>query len=68
MEHTSNLRWHKSSFSGSNGNCVEVARQGELFWVRSTRDREGPVVAFTRAEWDAFTQGAHAGELDAENL
>jgi hypothetical protein len=36
----SGLDWRKSSHSTSNGNCVEVARDGDKFWVRNSNDRQ----------------------------
>lgn len=57
--------WVKSSLSGPNGNCVEVADlPGGAVGVRSSRDREGPVLRFTLDEWQAFLGGARKGEFD----
>lgn len=57
--------WVKSSLSFSNGNCVEVAAlPGGSVAVRNSRDPEGPVLEFTRGEWDAFLCGARLGEFD----
>jgi len=60
------IRWTKSSASAGNGQCVEVAsvRQDEVL-VRNSRDPEGPILSFTKAEWVAFLAGAKAGEFDA---
>jgi len=60
------LDWRKSSFSnGSGGACVEVANLADgAMAVRDSKDRTGPVLAFTRAEWNAFLAGARAGEFD----
>lgn len=60
----SNAPWHKSSRSSGNGNCVEVADLGDAVAVRDTKDRSGPVLVFTPAEWDAFVAGAKGGEFD----
>jgi Domain of unknown function (DUF397) len=59
-------RWIKSSFSGpTGGNCVEVAfLAGGQVAVRNSRHADGPELAFTRAEWDAFLLGARGGEFD----
>lgn len=58
--------WRKSSFSnGTGGNCVEVADLpdgGRA--VRDSKDRSGPALIFTPAEWEAFTAGVRAGEFD----
>ncbi len=61
----SSATWRKSSYSGGNGGgCVEIAeRPGQVF-VRDSKDREGPVLAFTREEWRAFAAGVRRGEYD----
>lgn len=60
------LTWRKSTFSsGSGGNCVEVAELpdgGRA--VRHSKHPNGPVIAYTAAEWDAFLEGVKAGEFD----
>jgi Domain of unknown function (DUF397) len=58
--------WLKSSFSGYNGNCVEVARlQPDCIGVRDTKDNEtGPLLIFTNNEWGAFISGAKDGQFD----
>ena len=58
-------RWVKSSFSFSNGNCVEVAGLPErTVGLRDSKDPEGPVLRFTPGEWSAFLGGARNGEFD----
>lgn len=59
------LTWIKSSLSFSNGNCVEVARlpDGGVA-IRNSRHRETEL-HYTRAEWDAFLDGARKGEFDS---
>lgn len=56
--------WRTSSASGNGGNCVEVALTADGIWVRDTKDRPGPVLRFTREEWDAFLAGVRQGEFD----
>ncbi|GAA5177666.1 DUF397 domain-containing protein [Rugosimonospora acidiphila] len=56
--------WHKSTRSSGNGNCVEVAILDDAVAVRDTKDRSGPVLVFTPAEWGAFVAGAKDGEFD----
>jgi len=58
------LPWVKSSYSGPQGNCVEVAylSSGEVA-LRNSRQPAGPTLVFTAAEWDAFLSGAQAGEF-----
>ena len=51
--------WAKSSFSFSNGNCIEVAElPGGSVGVRDSRNPAGPVLRFTRDGWDTFLAGA----------
>lgn len=58
-------RWRKSSHSGYQGNCVEVAAldRGEIA-IRNSRDPGGPALIFTGAEFAAFLLGAKDGEFD----
>jgi hypothetical protein len=49
------MDWRKSSYSGSNGSCVETATGEGLILVRDTADRDGPAVAFTAEAWQEFT-------------
>jgi hypothetical protein len=49
-------RWVKSSYSFSNGNCVEVAGLGRVVGLRDSKDPQGPVLRFSPGEWAAFLQ------------
>lgn len=56
----------RSNGSGGN-NCVEVdLDSGEhgIVLVRDSKDRSGPVLDFTDAEWHAFVEGVKRGEFD----
>lgn len=60
------LVWVKSSRSGNNNNCVEVAELssgGRA--VRDSKDPDGPRLTFTAPEWSAFISGASNGEFGA---
>jgi len=49
------MTWVKSSYSGNEGDCVEVADLpdgGRA--VRDSKDPSGPVLRFTAEEWKAF--------------
>lgn len=56
--------WRKSTFSG-NGQCVEVARDNGMVLLRDSKDPRSSRLAFTPAEWAAFTAGVKAEEFDA---
>lgn len=58
------------------GDCVEVSPVWQTgdhpeknlapdgMAVRNSRDPDGPVLTFTRSEWEQFLAGAHNGEFD----
>lgn len=55
------LSWRKSSYSSSpDGDCVEVASCPETVHVRDSKDKEGPQLAFSPAEWAHFLGFAEA--------
>ncbi|ONM46495.1 DUF397 domain-containing protein [Nocardia donostiensis] len=55
--------WRKSTYSGPDGNCVEVAFLGDgNVAVRDTKDHgNGPILAFAPGEWNAFLTGIAEG-------
>ena len=53
--------WVKSSYSGSEANCVEVAVRDHVA-VRDTWDRTGPVLRFTPAACREFANHLKAAE------
>lgn len=59
------LPWHTSSRStGQGGQCVEVAGSGSTWFVRDSKDRQGPVLAADGAAWGAFLGAIRSGRLD----
>jgi hypothetical protein len=49
--------WRVASYTGGQGNCVEVGRSAAVVAVRDTKDREGgPVLRFDPSVWQAFTE------------
>lgn len=57
--------WRKSTFSGEEGNCVELAPlpDGEI-GLRNSRFPALEITVFTKREIEAFFQGVKAGEFD----
>jgi hypothetical protein len=51
------VTWRKSSYSGGNGGgCIEVGAHAEAsrVLVRDTKNRQGPVLAFSPETWRRF--------------
>ncbi|MFI0975591.1 DUF397 domain-containing protein [Streptomyces sp. NPDC021093] len=52
--------WRTSSYSGGQGDCVQVADNiPHLTPVRDSKRPDGPVLTFPRTAWQAFV--AHLG-------
>jgi len=51
LDQDSTLRWRKSSASGGNGACVEVAQSGSFIVVRDSRAPLGTILEFTPGQW-----------------
>ncbi|MFF2751090.1 DUF397 domain-containing protein [Kitasatospora sp. NPDC058048] len=59
------LAWHKSSYSGNNNNCVEVATVSVgLRAVRDSKDPEGPALLFSAEAWGAFLEEVESFEVE----
>jgi hypothetical protein len=47
--------WHKSSYSGQDGNCVEVTRNlPGLVAVRDSKEPDGATLVVSRETWRTF--------------
>ena len=55
--------WRKAPARSAHGNCVETASCACGARVRDSKDPDGPVLAFSRAEWTGFTTAIKAGEF-----
>jgi len=49
-------QWRKSSYSGGNGACIEVADLPEAIVVRDSKDPDGLKLTFNRQAWTAFVE------------
>lgn len=47
--------WHKSSYSGSQTNCIEVGSATGVVKIRDTKDRQGPALIVSADAWRRFT-------------
>jgi len=56
--------WLKSSFSGPQGNCVELQKLAGGVEMRDSKDPDGPTLLFTKGEFKALLHGMKAGEFD----
>ena len=55
-------RWRKSSHSGGQGACVEIAGPSAgAVAVRDSKDPDGPQLRFSSEAWNAFASAVAAG-------
>ncbi|UGT62172.1 DUF397 domain-containing protein [Nocardia asteroides] len=60
----SGAEWFKSSYSGGDNNCVEIAHvEGGLVGVRDSKNAAGPALLFASGEWTAFAEAIRGGEF-----
>lgn len=57
--------WFKSSYSGSQSACVEVAWLGPVgVGVRDSKNPSGPALVFAPSQWDGFMSAVRSGQFD----
>ncbi|MEC3891163.1 DUF397 domain-containing protein [Nocardiopsis sp. LDBS1602] len=55
---TSEITWHKSSYSPNGSNCVEVA-EGPTTHIRDTQNRDLSELTLPAREWNALLSAVH---------
>ena len=64
-QRSSSLGWRKSSYSGSDGGCIEVAgAQPGFIAIRDSKDAHGPKLTFVVTEWRRFISRFKINESD----
>jgi hypothetical protein len=49
--------WRVATYTGGQGNCVEVGTSSAAIVIRDTKDRDsGRILRFDPSVWDAFTR------------
>ena len=64
---TERITWIKATASDSSGDCVELGTDAEhpnVVYLRDSKNKQGPVLTFTRSEVAAFLDGAKHDEFD----
>ncbi|GAA3358399.1 DUF397 domain-containing protein [Saccharopolyspora gregorii] len=56
-------RWRKSSHSGSNGDCVEVAAEPAEAIVRDSKEPDGAWLRIPAARWRGFLNSVVRGRF-----
>ncbi len=62
MTGEASLRWRKSSYSGSQSDCVEVALTNDAL-VRDSKNTDGAILTFTPSAFAGFLSAATSGQL-----
>ncbi|MFI0788101.1 DUF397 domain-containing protein [Streptomyces lydicus] len=65
VQPNSAFSWTKSSYSGGNGACVEIAAPTTAaIAVRDSKDPEGPRLTFINSAWSRFVSDVADGTFD----
>jgi hypothetical protein len=62
---TASTWWRKSSYSGGDNNCVEVAAAGATIKVRDSKSLAGEVLSVSAGAWRAFTEDVRRPSVPA---
>ncbi len=59
----SDVAWRVAGLCDA-GNCVRVAASGDVIIIGDSKNPDGSVLTYSRAEWVAFTEGIRQGDFD----
>ncbi|MGW4883421.1 DUF397 domain-containing protein [Streptomyces murinus] len=59
------VTWRKSSYSGHNGDCVELAESGKTVALRDSKDLQRPVVSVGWRAMATFVSALKGGHMVA---
>ncbi len=62
------FRWRKSSYSGGEGNCLEVADNGNRVLVRDTKNKAGAMLRFHPDAWRRFAKQVKDASLTSDDV
>ena len=60
---TDNLPWRVAQ-SCNGGTCVRVALSGKAVFIGDSKNPAGPILKYTRSEWDTFVARIKHGDFD----
>lgn len=60
--------WQKSTFSEQNRSLIVGVTPSDQIAVSNSIDPSSPALLYSRADWQAFLNGAKAGEFDSFGL
>jgi hypothetical protein len=64
LKDSTKIQWRTALSCVLNGACIQVAPAGEYILIGDSKNVSGPVVSYTRAEWNAFVDGIRLGDFD----
>lgn len=62
MSNGEEVRW-RSAKRCTNGTCVEVAKVGDRYLMRDSKDPDGAILSFPEDEWESFIAGVKEGDF-----
>ncbi|GAA4860193.1 DUF397 domain-containing protein [Saccharopolyspora cebuensis] len=66
LDELAQVTWRASSYSGPEGNCVEVGAAPGVVGVRDSKDRDGAVLVFDRQRWSRFLAALRDGDARSD--